>query len=253
MATVPFANGADRDEARFFFTMGCLMAATIVAGFSFNFIAGRSSLASPLLFHVHGLVMVGWMAIYLAQNALIFADNVALHRRLGWIAVLWVPLIVTTGMLMTRHSLQSYGGPPFFDKNQFLISNPLQLLGFAGLVAWAIIVRRNTGWHRRLMFCAFAVLVGPGIGRLFPMPLFIPYAWYVSVFVPLIFPLIGMLADRRRYGKAHPAWLWGIGTVLVLQIAADLVAYSPLGYAITGQVLAGTPGAERQMQAFVPG
>jgi hypothetical protein len=65
--------------------------------------------------------------------------------------------------------------------------------------------------------------------------------------------MIGVLADKRRYGKAHPAWFWGIGIVVALQIVADLIAYSPLGYAITEQVLAGTPGAERQMEAFVPG
>lgn len=252
MATVPFASGADRDEARFFFTMGCLMAVTIVAGFAFNFMAGRSTFASPLLFHVHAFVMMGWLAIYLTQNALIFADNVTLHRRLGWIAVVWVPLMVVTGILMTRYSLQVQGGPPFFDQNQFLISNPLQLLGFAALVGWAVTVRRNTGWHRRLMFCAFAMLVGPGVGRLLPMPFFIPYAWYVSIFLPLLFPVIGILADKRRYGKAHPAWFWGIGIVVGLQIMADLIAYSPLGHGITEQVLAGTPGAERQMEAFVP-
>jgi hypothetical protein len=253
MATVPFASGADRDEARFFFIMGCLMAATIVAGFSFNIFAGRSTFASPPLLHFHGIVMMVWVGIYLAQNALILAENVVLHRRLGWVAVVWVPLMVVTGILMTRYSLQNHGGPPFFDQNEFLISNALLLLGFAGLVGWAIAVRRNTGWHRRLMFCAFALLVGPGVGRLFPMPLFIPYAWYVSIFLPLVFPVIGILADKRRYGKAHPAWFWGIGLVVALQIVADLIAYSPVGYRITEQVLAGTPGAARQMEAFVPG
>ena len=53
-------------------------------------------------------------------------------------------------------------GPPFFDQNQFLFSNPLQLLGFAIMAAWAVTIRKNTGWHRRLMYCAFAMLTGPG-------------------------------------------------------------------------------------------
>ena len=35
-------------------------------------------------------------------------------------------------------------------------------------------------------------------------------------------------------------------------IAADLFAYSGAGIAFTQEMLAGTPGAERQMQAFVP-
>src|SRR5690606_10065512 len=113
--------------------------------------------------------------------------------------------------------------------------------------------RRSYGWHRRRMFCAFAVLTGPGVGRLLPMPLLIPYAWYIgTVLLPLLFPAIGMLADKRRYGRVHPAWLWGVGLVLALQVIADLIGYSPWGIAFTEWFLAGTPGAERPMEAFVP-
>ena len=253
MATISYSSDADRGEARFFFTMACVMAATIIAGFSFNLAMGRSSFALPWLVHFHAWVMMAWVGLYLTQNFLVFSDNVALHRRLGWLAVLLLPAILVMGVLITRFSLQNQGGPPFFDQNQFLISNPLQLFGFGALAAWAIAIRKNTGWHRRLMFCAFAMLTGPGFGRLLPNPLLIPYAWYVSAILPaVLFPAIGMLADKRRYGRAHPAWLWGIGTVLGLQVVADLIAYSDWGVGFTEQFLAGTPGAERSMEAFFP-
>jgi hypothetical protein len=81
----------------------------------------------------------------------------------------------------------------------------------------------------------------------------IPYAWYTAaVLPPIIFAVVGILADRRRYGRAHPAWFWGIGVVIGIQIVADLIAYSPLGYQFTEWFLAGTPGAERPMEAFFP-
>jgi hypothetical protein len=121
------------------------------------------------------------------------------------------------------------------------------------MIGWAITVRRNTGWHRRLMYCGFAMLLGPSVGRLLPNPLLIPYAWYTAaVLPPIIFAVVGILADRRRYGRAHPAWFWGIGVVIGIQIVADLIAYSPLGYQFTEWFLAGTPGAERPMEAFFP-
>jgi hypothetical protein len=253
MATIPYSTDTDRGEARFFFTMACLMTVCIVAGFAFNLAMGRSSFALPWLVHFHAWVMMGWVGLYLVQNALIHGGNVPLHRRLGWLSVLFVPTMVVMGTLVTRWSLQSHGGPPFFAENQFLISNPLQLGGFAGLVGWAVTVRRNTAWHRRLMFCGFALLTGPGIGRLLPSPFLIPYAWYIEALLPAIFfMLIGMLADRRRYGRAHPAWFWGIGMVIVIQIIADLIAFSPMGVQFTEWVLAGTPGAERPMEAFFP-
>ena len=253
MATIPFSADTDRGEARFFFTMACIMAASIVAGFGFNAAVGRSSFGAPLLVHIHAWVFMGWVGLYLAQNALIFSGNVALHRRLGWLSALFIPAMVVMGVLITRHSLQTTGGPPFFDQNQFLISNPIQLLGFAGMVGWAVAARKNTGWHRRLMFCAFAMLTGPGVGRLLPNPFLIPYAWYASAILPaVLFPAIGMLADKRRYGAVHPAWLWGVATVLGIQLVADLVAYSDWGIAFTRDFLAGTPGGERQMEAFFP-
>jgi uncharacterized membrane protein YozB (DUF420 family) len=242
-----------KGEERFFLVMACLMVGTILAGFSFNIVAGRSSFGAPFLVHAHALAMVGWLGLYLTQNVLIFTGNVALHRQLGWAAVVFVPVIVVLGLLVTRHSLQTIGGPPFFDQNQFLFSNPLQLLGFAALVGWALAVRRNTGWHRRLLFCSAAILCGPGFGRLLPMPLLIPWAWYVSVFLPLaLFVGAGMVADKRRQGRVHPAWWAGIAMCVVLQIAADIIAYSSPGIAMTEQVTAGTPGAARPMAAFFP-
>ena len=253
MASIPFASGADRGEARFFFTMACLTAAIIVGGFSFNILMERSSFALPWLYHFHGVVMMSGLALYVAQSSLILADNVALHRRLGWFAVVCVPLMVFTGLLLTRISVQERGGPPFFDQNQVLFSNPLHLGLFAVLSTWALRMRKNTGWHRRLMFCAFAMLTGPGLGRLLPAVFLIPYAWYLTALLPaVLFPAIGMAADKRRYGAIHPAWLWGVGLLLAVQVVADLVAYSDGGIAFTREFIAGTPGANRPMEAFFP-
>ena len=253
MATIPYSADTDRSEAKFFFTMACVMAAVIIGGFSLNLVTGRSSFGLPWLVHFHAWIMMAWVGLYLTQNFLVFSDNIALHRRLGWLSVVLIPAILVMGFLITRLSLQTGGGPPFFDQNQFLVSNPLQLLGFAGLASWAVIIRKNTGWHRRLMFCAFAMLTGPGVGRLVPAVFLIPYAWYLTAILPaILFPTIGILADKRRYGAVHPAWLYGIGVVLGMQVIADLVAYSDWGIAFTQDFVAGTPGGERSMEAFFP-
>jgi hypothetical protein len=253
VATIAYPSDSERGEARFFFSMACVMAATIIGGFAFNLATGRSSFALPWLVHFHAWVMMAWVGLYLTQNFLVFSDNIALHRRLGWLSVVLIPAVLVMGVLITRWTMQSRGGPPFFDQNQFMFSNQLHLVGFAGLAAWAITIRKNTGWHRRLMFCSFAMLTGPGVGRLVPAPYLIPYAWYLTALLPaVLFPTIGILADRRRYGRAHPAWFWGIGTVIAIQIVADSLAYSDWGIAFTEQFLAGTPGAERPMEAFFP-
>lgn len=253
MATVTWrTETAAKREERFFLIMACAMSAVIVAGFATNLAMGRSTFAVPVVYHLHAFVFFGWIALYLTQNWLVARGNVALHRRLGWLAAVWVPLMIGMGLALIVTSLRRSGGPFFFDQNEFLFSNALMLLLFGLLVGAAIAKRRRTDWHRRLMLVAMAILTGPGFGRLLPMPLLIPHAWHVNVAVSLLWPVVGMIADRRRTGSVHPAWFYGIGAVIGVQIAADLVAYSSWGASLTQDLVAGTPGAQRPMQAFLP-
>lgn len=255
MATLAYSTDADRGEARFFLTMACVMAACIVGGFAFNLAMGISTFRVPWFVHVHAFVMFGWVALYLMQNTLIFADNVALHRRLGWLSAIWLPAILVLGMVMTRWSVQQHGVPPFLEVNEFLFSNPLQLTLCVTLVGWAVTVRANPGWHRRLMYSAFTILTGPGIGRL-GAPLWFhvePWGWWlITIGAPTVFIGIAMMADKRRYGSIHPAWFWGLGLIVSVQLIADLIAYSAWGVSFTESFVAGAPGGARPMQAFLP-
>jgi len=251
-AAKPARSIVERERA-FFFIMALVMSASIVAGFAFNLAMGRSSFSLPLIYHIHAFVFFGWVVLYLLQNALVVTGSVALHRSLGWLALAWIPAMVIMGSAMTLHSVRATGGPFFFDTNEFLFGNPIALLTFAGLALAAIRLRQRSDWHRRLMYGAMAILTGPGLGRLMPNPLLIPWAWWVgAVGVTMIFPVIGMIADKRRSGRVHPAWLWAIGATLGGQVIADIIAYSPAGISITKSMVAGTPGAEREMRAHFP-
>ena len=241
-----------RSEAQSFFILACLRAATIVAGFLLNIVMGRSTFASPLIVHVHGITFMGWLGITLTQMRFAAAGPLGLHRKLGWISVVYVPWMVLMGFLIMRHSLQTTGGPFFFAQNEFLWGNGTALVAFAATIGWAIARRRDTAAHSRLMLCAFSVLTGPGLGRLLPEPLLIPYAWDTVVVATLIWPAIGMALDHRRHGSVHRAWFKGVALIVGLQVAAQLIAYSPIGIAATRSVIAGTPGADRPMAAFLP-
>jgi hypothetical protein len=254
MATISALMPSElKRERLFFFYMALAMAAVIVAGFSFNLAVGRSSFAVPILVHVHAFVFFGWVVLYLLQTALVTTGAVVTHRSLGWLALLWIPVMLVLGVAMTLHSVQTMGGPPFFDINEFLFGNIVGIGAFAVVALGGIAMRQRTDWHRRLMCCAMISLTGPGFGRLLPMPFLIPWAWWVAaVGIPLIFALVGVIRDRRRRGNVHPAWWWGIGALIGSQLLADAIAYSPLGYSITQSVIEGTPGAARDMKAFFP-
>ncbi|AKM09019.1 hypothetical protein [Croceicoccus naphthovorans] len=241
----------ERGERKIFLILA-IIAIIIVAGFSVQLALGRSSFDVPVIYHIHAFVFFGYLALYLAQNALIAGNRVDLHRKLGWISVVWVPLMVVVGILLMLTVLQRTGGPFFFAVNVFLFSNTAHLLCFAVLTMVAVRQRRFTGWHRRLMLCGMAILAGPGLGRLIPLPFLIPYAWHAMIAAVLLFPIAGMVADKLRYNKVHPAWYWGIGAFLAFQAVADIMAFSDWGKQVTADYVAGTPGGQRPMAAFLP-
>jgi hypothetical protein len=251
MATLA-QSGAATEGTRFYTIMAFVMALVIVAGFSLNLAMGRSSFALPAAFHVHGMIFMGWLGLYLAQAVTIASGNRALHRQLGKLAYILIPAMVAAGVIIIVVSIRGTGGPFFFAQNEFFISNLAGLLVFGGLAWWALRVRRHTGWHRRLMLVAMSALTGPGLGRLLPMPLLIPYAWPIAVGASFVFGAVAMLVDWRTNGRVHPAYWWGMGINVGGFLASMALAYSPLGYSITEAVIAGTPGAERPMGPFLP-
>ena len=240
------------ENTRFFLIIAIIMSMLIVTGFSLQAILGRSSFDAAWPFHMHGLIFMSWTGLYLAQHVTISSGNHALHAKLGKVAYVFIPAMLAAGGLIMMVSMRTNGGPFFFAINEFFLGNLAVLLCFGGLAFAALRSRRNIGWHRRLMLCSMAVLTGPAIGRLLPLPLVIPYSWIIATTPCLIFPVIGMLADKRTRGAIHPAYWWGAGSYTAALAAAFALSYTPLGYALTEWAIAGTPGAERPMEAFLP-
>ena len=239
-------------DDRFFLISALLMALVIVAGFSLQLAMGRSSFAVPPLVHAHALVFMGWVGIYVLQNVFVARGNMALHRRLGWIAAAWVVAMLVLGVAVTLALVRAGRVPFFFTPQQFLLFYTMTMFAFAGLTGAAIALRRQTGWHRRLHFCGMSLLLGPGFGRLLPMPLLTPWAFEATFVATMIFPIAGVIADRRRSGRVHPAWWWGIGVMVVTLLAVETLTYSAMGDAIYASVTAGTPGAAVAPLDFPP-
>ena len=239
-------------DERFFLRAAIVMTLIIVTGFSFQLAMGRSTFASPLRVHVHAVLFMGWVAIYLLQNIFVATDRMQLHRRLGWVATIWMAAMVVSGFLVTVAMVRNGTVPFFFQPLHFLIFDPMTLITFAGLTIAAVTLRRRTEWHRRLHFCGMALLLAPAFGRLLPLPLLQPWSWEMTFAVTLLFPLAGMWADIRRGGRAHPAWKWGIGAMIACFAFTQAITYSPAGTAIYARVTEGSRGAAVPPLEFQP-
>ena len=252
MATLASDLRPVRADHGFFFASAVAMAAIVVLGFGTQWAMGRSTFRAPPMLHVHGLVFLGWTILYVVQSGLVARGSVALHKRLGWLGAVLATAMVPLGTFMTVAMVRRGATPFFFEPAYFLIMNPVSVLTFGALVAAAIVNRRRTAWHRRLMFCAQAFVIGPAFGRLLPMPLLAPYAGWAVFAALMVLPAIGIWADRRRTGRVHPAWIWGVGAMAAAQVAMSVIAFSPVGEAIYDAATAGSPGAQVDPYAFPP-
>ena len=234
----------------FFRNITFVMGLLVLAGFSMQWLAGRSTFTARPLVHVHALIFMGWIAIFVSQASLATSGRIDVHRRLGKLAMLWVPLMVAAAIAIAVDVTRRGTAPFFFLPQYFVVANPMTVLFFAGFFIAAVRMRKRTDWHMRLQICATTCIMGPAFGRLLPMPLIIPYSYQSAEIMCLLFPIAGAIRDWRRDRVVHPAWWYGIAAIPMLLLFSNLIAYSSAGNAIYAWVTAGSPGASVPGLAF---
>lgn len=205
-------------EHRFFGGMAALCAVVVFAGFSPTYYL-RSLYGGPALsglVHLHGALSTAWMLLFLTQNALVLTGRTPLHRRLGLLAGVLVPVLAVVGwstaIEAARHGVTPPGGPPPLA----FLAIPLgTILTFAVLAATGLLQRHRSEIHKRLMLLATIALIMPALARLsrwfsLPGPLL-----GTGGTVLLVLVCIGY--DRRTRGRIHPGFLWG-GVFLLASI-----------------------------------
>ena len=249
-ATAPYEEPAR--EERFFATLAIFMALVIVAGFATNFLAGRSTFASPPRVHIHAVAFMGWVTLFVTQSWLATRGPLALHRKLGWIAAAWMAVMVPAGFAVMLAVVRNGTAPFFFQPQEFLIANPLSMFAFVGFTIAAIVMRKRTDWHARLHICGMTMIMGPGFGRILPMPLLMPYAFEAAGAAAVVFLIAGMVRDQRKLGRVHPAWWLGLAGMATLTVLPNLLSPTAFGDRLYRAVTAGTPGAEVPGMDFAP-
>jgi hypothetical protein len=249
MSEAVATQNTDMDR-RFFRNCITAMAVVLVGGFVVQLLAGRSSFNAPLVVHAHAVLFMGWVAITLTQVWLASNGARQLHLMLGMLAIAWACALLVLGTLVSLNAVQTQRVPFFFQPQHFLLSDMAILIGFLLLFGAAVALRHKPDWHARLQVSAFVMLMGPGLGRLLPMPFLPPYAFEIASIVPLIVPAIGMVRDQRVHGRVHPAWLSSIVLMIALLVLVRVIAFSPLGDGIYAAVTKGSIAEGTDGRAF---
>lgn len=231
-------------DGRFFLIASAAMVALIVAGFLTLYLRGISTFAAPWPVHVHAVAFMAWVGFFMLQVTLATTGRIDLHKRLGWIGAALMPVLLILGALILFRMMRNAAVPPFWTYAYFMVMNLMALVAFAALTIAAIRMRKETQWHRRLMFCGMAALVITPFNRLTPDAVLAESMSLIPAIALLGFPLAGMAADWLRERRVHPAWWWGLCALILSGVTTETLGRAPIAGEMAALITAGTPGAE---------
>jgi uncharacterized membrane protein YozB (DUF420 family) len=188
--------------------MTFVIAVLVLAGFSPSFFMRPLFERPPLipLAIVHGIVMSAWLLIFITQTSLISAGNPRLHRKLGVVAFVMIPLMLGLAWAMTIVNTNAM--PRTFNPLPFMVI-PMGDIGlFAILAAASIYYRRDPETHKRLMILANINIVAPAVFRL-GMPQIPVFGFFSFWAVVDVLVLAGPIYDLLRGRRLHKAYLYG--------------------------------------------
>jgi hypothetical protein len=209
-AASALAGSNRRFERRFYLGVSLIFLALVFWTFARTFYlkALFRTPVLPLLLHVHGAVMSGWVVLLVVQSALVAAHRVQWHRRLGVFGAVWAGLVVVFGSVTTLHAAaREVRNHTKFARSQIVITSLdlVQMLLFAGFVGLAIGLRRRADYHKRLMLLTIVCMLPDALARL-PVHFMTNrlILWGLDGFVVLC---VGV--DSIRHRRLHPVFGWG--------------------------------------------
>ena len=218
MATLVSSAKRIRSDDIFFPVMSLVIFGVVFFGFAQSyFLAGMVRAKLPnVLVHIHGAIFVSWILLLIVQNFLVALRKVRWHMALGVLGLVLPPLMVVFGVLTLFDSIRrnATGLPP----QLLLVGDSEELILFAVLIGWAMIVRRKPAAHKRLMILGTMAILGPAINRWpFPDAIRLPATLALTLVLPLIVVAYDLWSMRRVQRETL------IGTSLIVVVALTLI------------------------------
>ena len=230
-----------RVRGAFYFWMATAMSLTVVVGFWFTYFQPLFRGAYPqssAMLHIHGWSFFAWYPLLMIETALIRSRRVNLHRTLGLMSISLGAIMIGVGFLVSVVRVETATGPepdPFWA----LMGMPIFSIWllFTGFYIAAIVLRKRSAAHKRLMMVASAAALSAATFRVFVVILgFEVWVAVIGTLSPVLFMIAGMLHDLRGERRIHPVWLMGVSAMLVLTGGAFLLGSIPGGDSVTEAV-----------------
>lgn len=218
-------------DAAFYLTMTLISAVIIFLGFAPSFYL-KSVLQAPppltILTLTHGVVFTAWVLLFVAQTALIAVNKPLIHRQLGINAAILFGGMISLGISTAITAGRLGHAPPGAPAPLVFMALPLlTLLVALVLVAAALMNRRRSDWHKRLMLASLFLMTGPAAGRL-AIPIgFAAEATWISIILAELLLASALAYDFQRHKRIHPAYLFAACAYIAYHASVAWAFQSP--------------------------
>lgn len=220
-------------ERRFYVSAALGITVVVLAGFSIDVDLLRDMSPLSALVRLHGLVMLAWIALFITQTVLVARHRVDWHRRLGILGAALAAVIVIAGVptVVIAFRLGGRHLPPGMPAPIFLAVALFDLLSFATLAGSAIVLRRHSAWHKRLMLLATLIVLDAALARF--IGAYTSWTLHAATLRNMLL-LVCVAIDTWRYRRLHPALAAGGLLLLATDPVARWVATTPLWAHVCG-------------------
>lgn len=168
-----------------------------------------------MVHHFHGMMMMSWFLVLIAQPLLIIKKKIDYHRNLGKISYVVAPLVAISIYLVMRE--EYYDDLSKFTRERSLAGlaiDFMSLISFVILYSLAIAYKRKTDHYMRYMICTGLLIFIPGLARFLVFSIGLSNAITGLSILIITYGLYAVLIIHD-YKKGHTTKPYIIGLMLV--------------------------------------
>lgn len=171
--------------------------------------------------HFHGVVMLTWIFMLIAQPIFIKTKNLQLHRIVGKVSYLVFPLLVVSFFLVARAGyLRNIQTISEADALASMTNGIPDMIFISILYGLGIYYKNKTSYHLRFFASIGLMILGPGLGRFLIVFCGLPFVVAIPLMIGLTsgVALIWMIIDIRSKKSFFP-----MATFLTIGILAMFI------------------------------
>ncbi|MBS1743749.1 MAG: hypothetical protein JST81_12010 [Bacteroidetes bacterium] len=215
-------------KVSYFFCLAVIGLLAVLIGFAKTFIGPvtRGSFSAPIVVYIHGAFAFSWIMLFIVQSSLINLKKYRTHILLGSFGVIiafgTAFTMLPVGLFAAHKELRQGLGETAISGFLGVCTSALM---FLSIFIAAIVHRKKSATHKRLMLLAIIVVLWPAWFRFrhyFPS-VSRPEIWFAVVLADSLI-LISMIWDKIVNGFVHPVFKY-VGTFIILEHTFELIFF----------------------------